>query len=663
MTTFAARVPRTLVRPHKDGVFKGADLIYYPAQGVRSCSTGSNYHGLNVAIAWVEWDSLRPLTAVGGFYWQVLKAKAMGCNVVRAMQDGGGGSWLGLYAPGQDYYANRAVAIARHVALANYCASQGMYYYPVLNGCSYNGYLTAPNGGGGFGAIANHAAAYAAALKDLPNVIGFDVAQESMLQYGFAMELQNSAGDPLNIAKPGSAITQAQSFTLVKQILAACRAAAPDLPLTASFAGSAQSAGVWSHAEVAELAPHVDYLDCHLYYDAQPDDLLDLWEQAGATGKPLLVGEVGQNYDAGTAAQQLRHESTVSNVVRAVVPGQPGCYLPPADLCVQVKLRTNGTDVNNYAAFGVLVRATADGANGYLFACSPLAATGQIYTYKKTGGSFAVLENDSLPAPFKPGDSVWCKVQAVGPYLAAKFWNVADEEPSYWQALASDATYTSGRVGFRAAVTGTPARDLLTVDDLLIGDVNMRWPAEQAAVLDLTPPAAVASGQAATGGLVATRPGHAFSGTDTFTLTADVGTITVDTTNCSAAGNGTGTVTVTPDADETSVAFSLTRATPGATTLTLTNGQGWDDPAPAVLVFALTVPSSSAVAAAVLGSTIDGSVTVAQAVKRLYAVDLGPAAGPAPSVTQTITTKDQAGNPLQTITIAAGTGLRTVENL
>jgi hypothetical protein len=314
---FPYRPPRTLPLQQ----LKGANLIYYPAQGVRSCTNGSIYNGLNVGIAWVEFE----LATQGGWYWQMNLAKAMGCNLVRPMQDGGGASWSLLYNSGGDYYANRAIAFQRSRQLAIYAASLGMFYYPTLNCCTYNGYLAAPNGGGGFGAIADHAAAFCVAHRGLPNIIGIDVAQEFFLMSAAGVTTQNSNGDPTQTVNPASKLSSANKYALVAQIVIACRAATPEIAITASYGSGDAGSGVFSDPEVALTAGSFDFMDYHIYYDPASGDSSTLYSQAGTSGKPFIIGEYGQNIAAGQPAQVTRANAVYNNVVAATYAGQPGC--------------------------------------------------------------------------------------------------------------------------------------------------------------------------------------------------------------------------------------------------------------------------------------------------------------------------------------------------
>lgn len=299
--------------------FKGVNLIGTAAQLSEGCTAptggGPNFYGMNILPAWYHFLT----TEQGGWYWQIDLAKSAGCNVVRAMSDGGGSCWMRVWDPNGTYASNQALYLESVRKVARYCQYKGMYFYPTLNCCTYNGAT-------GNSDIASFAADFAREMAAFPNVIGLDVAQEFDLMRWLGCETYNNGGNQATCVNGATTISRAASEARVQAIIAACRVSAPDLALTASFNENATTGStMFSATSVGNMASYFDYLDFHAYYDVATNDSQAIYNQAGTSGKVILVGEFGRQAGADWSFQVARWNAVWNNVVSASYSGQPGC--------------------------------------------------------------------------------------------------------------------------------------------------------------------------------------------------------------------------------------------------------------------------------------------------------------------------------------------------
>ena len=131
---------------------------------------------------------------------------------------------------------------------------------------------------------------------------------------------------------------------------------------------------------------------------------------------------------------------------------------------------------NNGANTAVFLRATSDGANGYLFA--PSFGRQTLIVYKKVAGVFTKLngsDGTSLGRTFVNNDTAYVKAQVSGSTISWKVWKSTESEPVSWTENISDSAITSsGYLGIFEGYNFTDnAGTISTFDDLVYENVPM----------------------------------------------------------------------------------------------------------------------------------------------------------------------------------------------
>lgn len=155
-----------------------------------------------------------------------------------------------------------------------------------------------------------------------------------------------------------------------------------------------------------------------------------------------------------------------------------------AGMRVVSAIRVRRIDATNYYAHGVLIRASADGANGYLIATSP--NVGRLDVYRKVSGAFALLTSTADGSfPFADGE-VWrvkTEVQdvdsggVVKPVLGWKCWKDGAAEPASFTTFRDDnaaAIMAAGTYGLRTGKSGTLS-DSVVYDNVQASDAGVDY--------------------------------------------------------------------------------------------------------------------------------------------------------------------------------------------
>lgn len=271
--TYASRsiarqvAPKAPVQLLPTGVKMRLMNICYKPSDLQQGQAAGRVHG------WAEmWGPNWDFT--GWMQLQVDKAKAIGANAIRVQGNIGG------IKRGQ-------VTLAQYLAnwkqLADYVAAQGMWFYPA--GGSFVDF-----GGASQAEAITYLSAWAALLDGYTNVPGLDVLQEAV-----GSGSSNGLG------------TAAAVATYCSPVAAALRSSTT-LPLTFSHPSiTASDNSFWSDSSTRALfAGFCDYWDYHAYYDAVASDATPFFQDT-ANLKPLIIGEFGQTWTAGSAARTTRY--------------------------------------------------------------------------------------------------------------------------------------------------------------------------------------------------------------------------------------------------------------------------------------------------------------------------------------------------------------------
>lgn len=260
---------------------------------------------------WAGWDSNARFES-----WikpQMQKAVAVGMNSVRFV-GGLGGVILGTYT--LDVYLSR---VREYI---EYAAELGLYVYgvggefgqlyPVLPEQALREAWVA-------GPVADVLMATGLVFNEYPNVIAYDVMQESLRGEG--------------IWRPGATEVEQHAFNT---ILATAVRSVTSLPITFSHpvgprvgdpgtTGSnppepPNSPSVFNMPYLEDwqaAALYCDFLDAHVYYNMALDDMTEVFK----IGTPILVGEVGESQAAGESVRVQRLKDVGKVISRPDVSG------------------------------------------------------------------------------------------------------------------------------------------------------------------------------------------------------------------------------------------------------------------------------------------------------------------------------------------------------
>jgi hypothetical protein len=183
----------------------------------------------------------------------LVAGNGVGCNAIR-MIGGSYGIAAGMFT--QAFYD------ARHLQLADYCASLGVYLYPCCTGKGTLNSTPISNDG-----IANIFATTLLKLQQYPNMIGVDLVQE---------------------ANVNSAPSDANLIDIIQRV----KAAGVMLPITCSTAEINLASGAvapW----ITAMGQYFDFIDAHIYSFPATMQTLD-YLRATFPDKDILVGEYGR---------------------------------------------------------------------------------------------------------------------------------------------------------------------------------------------------------------------------------------------------------------------------------------------------------------------------------------------------------------------------------
>lgn len=300
---------RRRYRTLPDQTIHGVNISLSPRQQAETFTTGSPYAGMYWTPLWADFN----FTETNGMRDQIDIAHAAGCNCIRMIINVTGGVFSNLYTLAQLY--------PRISTVITYAASLGIASYPATLIHQSNGYLS----NGGFAAIASNIGQLAGFLTQFPSVIAMDCAEEFQTAQHGGIESSTNPSNTYTV----NPISGEQLQTLMPMVVAACRTAAPALPILFSFSLGTNDSSLWSDDEVQTYVAlcQPDGADFHLYHTPGSGEAQAVYNAAAMSGLPFLVGETGTGVGTTTNPdpQQVHSRAVLANVVNASYAGHPGC--------------------------------------------------------------------------------------------------------------------------------------------------------------------------------------------------------------------------------------------------------------------------------------------------------------------------------------------------
>lgn len=222
---------------------------------------------------------------------------------------------------------------------------------------------------------------------------------------------------------------------------------------------------------------------------------------------------------------------------------------------------TGSPFIDNYMA--PAVRCGADGASGYLMLPKSTGA-GEIsaiaYKITAAGGYTQLTQSGPILTGIAAGDVVLAETIATGTTVELRMWKSTGSRPSAASHSITDATYSSGHIGFYRSLAGG-ASSQVAIDDLLYEN-------------NVVTPAANITISGPTTGLVGTA-------SSPFTVGADgaiTGTVVV-TPSDNGQGGTFNPTSVSISSGTPQGTFTYSAASAGAKSISVTNNGGLGNPA------------------------------------------------------------------------------------
>lgn len=230
---------------------------------------------------------------------------------------------------------------------------------------------------------------------------------------------------------------------------------------------------------------------------------------------------------------------------------------------------------------GVVLRGTGDWAGQYTtdfaFVLEMNHATDTIRIVRNVGeaaaeadGGYFTYHHESEPAAADLGDLTWCRFEAIGPIVRARFWNDGDPEPSTWAAVYDDTIRTAGKIGFALSHNdGQAVSGSVEITDVTVYEIPEATRDEPAAADETAPAFSSVSWNDTTKALSFTLTEESGSATVVW-ATADTAEDPTYTTGGGWSGTTYETGSYTAEEGANSDTISITGTTPdGSRELTL----------------------------------------------------------------------------------------------